>query len=90
MKAHFATGYRIIHEVASVEHHAGVLRAIPLPHPMHLPQVPAARRTIIAPSLATMRVEDSSTGTPCWQREGSRPAVYSGRMTRAEEERLEG
>jgi hypothetical protein len=37
-----------------------------------------------------MMVEERSTGAPSRNREESRPVVYSGRMTRAEEETPDG
>jgi hypothetical protein len=54
---------------------------------MHLTKVPAARRTIIVPGLAAMRIEERSNRAPYGDREG---CSISGRPAEAEEERLEG
>ncbi len=90
MNAHLAACRGVILEVVLEEDHTSALCVVPPPHPMHLPQVPPASGTILAPGLATLRVEERFTSALCGNREGSRPVVYVSRMARTEEERLQG
>src|SRR5258708_4099898 len=85
-KTHLTTSGRIAHKVFLAEHCSGILGTVPLPHPMHLPQILTMSWAILAPGLSTLRVKKLFTRALCRHGKGPRPAIYGSWMARTKEE----
>ena len=80
----------MVQKIFLAKHCSGILGAIPLPHPVHLPQVLTMSWAILAPGSATLWVEELLTRALCGHWKGPRPAFNGSWMACAKEEGLEG
>jgi hypothetical protein len=62
--AYLATSSGVVYKISFAEHRPGLLGAIPLPHPVHFPQVTTTSWSILAPGRATLWIEEFLASTP--------------------------